>query len=181
MMIITEDEYRRMPEEVRGICAENEHPGLEGRRTLLTTGDGKEARLIEGEDLIILRGRYLGESAEQPPLPGHFVIITENDDPHAPAGTLGVIEGIVGQFSEHYLVCFNPQPVPLKDDRLCSATGSPTYRIRAHELVFTKRTTSQMFRRRRPGSSCRELGEKYIDEVFLFELKTSFEKRRAGA
>lgn len=181
MVVITEEEYRTLPEACRGLSGDSERPELRGRRTMLTDVNGLPTRLVEGESLAIVQGRPF--TGEQPPtpLPGHAVIITENDDPLAPAGTFGIIVGIIGNYGDHRLICLNPAPVPFKDEKFCHAVGTPTYRIEVRDLAFTSLAVPRTFRRSLPGRPwCGDVGERYIEEVPLFELKTSFAKRSAS-
>lgn len=69
------------------------------------------------------------------PMPGDLVRITNSTDDLVPDGTLGVIEGKVGQVMDCYLVTFRFFPLPFLDDTHCIASGGPAFIILSRDLV----------------------------------------------
>lgn len=78
------------------------------------------------------------------PMPGDWVEITNNDDGIAPTGTMGCIDGCVGEARPEYLVIFNPY-TPFRDDRIVSTSGGPGYFLKAKDLMPTLRVEKKRF------------------------------------
>ena len=82
---------------------------------------------------------------DKPPLPGDWVEIVENDDTIAPKGTQGVIDGRIDLSNDEFLVIFNPNPAPFRDEKYVSTSGGPGHYIKTKDLVKTSRVETKPF------------------------------------
>ncbi len=79
----------------------------------------------------------------QYPMPGDLARIKNSKDVLIKDGSYGVIEGIIGDRRDEYLVCFNAYST-FKDTSV-SSSGGPAYMIKVSDLVATSETKEWFF------------------------------------
>ncbi|CAG0970895.1 MAG: hypothetical protein OIN86_10195 [Candidatus Methanoperedens sp.] len=84
-----------------------------------------------------------GNGTSTYPMPGELVRIINSKDCLIKEGSFGVIEGIVGQRRDEYLVCFNAYST-FKEDSV-SSSGGPAYMIKTSDLVAAVGTKEWYF------------------------------------
>ncbi len=77
------------------------------------------------------------------PMPGDLVMILNSGDCLVKNRSLGVIEGIVGEYRNHYLVCFNDST--FNDGKIVNASGGPAYCIDSARLKQSPRILNKTF------------------------------------
>lgn len=77
------------------------------------------------------------------PMPGDAVMILNSSDSLVKDRSIGVIEGIVGEHRENYLICFNDST--FNDGKSVVASGGPAYRIDSARLKPTPRIVNKLF------------------------------------
>ena len=77
------------------------------------------------------------------PMPGDLVMILHSDDCLVKDKSIGVIEGMINQCRESYLVCFNDNT--FRDDTVVSCSGGPAYYIGAAGLKPSPRIVNKLF------------------------------------
>lgn len=77
------------------------------------------------------------------PMPGDLVMILNSGDSLVKDRSLGVIEGIVGQYRDEFLVCFNDST--FNDGEIVNASGGPAYLIDSSRLKPSPRIVNKLF------------------------------------
>jgi hypothetical protein len=77
------------------------------------------------------------------PMSGDLVMILNSNDCLVKDRSLGVIEGIVGQYRDNYLVCFNDST--FNDGKSVVASGGPAYTINSARLKRSPRLITKTF------------------------------------
>ena len=77
------------------------------------------------------------------PMPGDAVMIWNSNDCLVKDRTIGIIEGMIGDCRDAYLVCFNDHT--FRDDETVSASGGPAYRIDTVRLKPSNRVVNKLF------------------------------------
>ncbi|MDP2754127.1 MAG: hypothetical protein Q8P40_07015 [Nitrospirota bacterium] len=77
------------------------------------------------------------------PMPGDLVMILNSGDCLVKNRSLGVIEGIVGEYRNHYLVCFNDST--FNNGKIVNASGGPAYCIDSSRLKRSPRIINKTF------------------------------------
>ena len=77
------------------------------------------------------------------PMPGDLVMILNSGDCLVKNRSLGVIEGIIGEYRNHYLVCFNDST--FNDGKIVNASGGPAYCIDSARLKQSPRILNKTF------------------------------------
>jgi hypothetical protein len=108
---------------------------------LVRFDDPERFHSISEDNLIKLNEPVNGTAIH--PMPGDLVRIINSKDCLINEGSFGVIEGIVGQRRDEYLVCFNAYST-FKEDSV-SSSGGPAYMIKTSDLVATQGTREWYF------------------------------------
>ncbi|NJD75739.1 MAG: hypothetical protein FIB08_01400 [Candidatus Methanoperedens sp.] len=80
--------------------------------------------------------KEIGDRIVTYPMPGDLVMIENSHDTLIANFSYGIIEGIIGEPQDEYLVCFNAYST--FRDTSVSASGGPAYMIHAKNLVDAK-------------------------------------------
>jgi hypothetical protein len=123
-----------------------------------------------------IEGKQDGDGTHPYPMPGDLAQIKNSHDVLIKDGSYGVIEGIIGERRDEYLVCFNAYSTFRESS--VSSSGGPAYMIKAKDLVDAKKSIEWYFwkwrDRPRAGGG---LPYKENCRVWLFDAKT----KRAAA
>lgn len=96
------------------------------------------------QELVTVPVKEPEKEAHKRPMPGNLVRIFNSQDCLIKDSSFGVIEGIVGEFRDEYLVCFNAYSV-FRDKDIVSASGGPAFFIKVSELKETAETKERPF------------------------------------
>lgn len=85
-----------------------------------------------------------GKAKPVGPMPGDLVICPQgSDDPWVKAGDVGVIQGMVGESRDDYLICFGAYST--YRDRSVQSSGGPAYYLATAALLPTEETRTWTF------------------------------------
>ncbi|MBP7526771.1 MAG: hypothetical protein KA801_02535 [Syntrophorhabdaceae bacterium] len=119
--------------------------------------------------------RPLSQGNSLVPMPGGLVRITNSTDDLVPDGTLGVIEGKVGQVMNCCLVTFRFSPAPFLDDTHCTASGGPAFIILSRDLVPVGSQPALFWKWK--GLPCEGGGDYYRKEANVFEYDHALRRK----
>lgn len=103
------------------------------------------------------------------PMPGDLVKVRRDMGCSVKAGSVGIIDGLIGCRRTTNIVCFNDNT--FRDDTFVSASGGPAYFIDMHKLHPSPQIINKLFWRWKDGVRGAGRGEYYFKQCRVWVLR----------